>query len=158
MQITRLPDLSRAPVSTARERINIWRAVKIGFFKLIGVPSADVGLRVPDLANDEVCYRTVENGEMTGEGRVALLVHGFLSETAWMVHGLLSSLRGAGYKHVLTFDYETFTTSIRETVEGLASELNRVGIAAGSKRVDIVAHSMGSLVTRSLIAKATPPR
>jgi pimeloyl-ACP methyl ester carboxylesterase len=158
VNVTRLPDLggesSGSPEATTM-RIGVWRAIKLGFFKLVGIPSADVGLRVPSLDGDRVTYRPAGDGELAG-GKVALLVHGFLSDTGWMVRALLPGLRGAGYDHIVTWDYETFTSPIRGTMADLAEQLNRAGVAAGIARLDVVAHSMGTLVSRSLIA-AQPP-
>jgi pimeloyl-ACP methyl ester carboxylesterase len=154
LEVTRLPDLDDeppAPPDAARTRLGVFRALKLGFFKMVGIPSADVGLRVPSLAGNRVEYRAVQPGELR-DGRIALLTHGFLSDTAWMVHGLLASLRAAGYDRVVTWDYETFTTPIRETQAGLVRLLREAGAAPGSERLDVIAHSMGTLVTRSLVA------
>jgi pimeloyl-ACP methyl ester carboxylesterase len=158
VNVTRLPDLSTEPLRSPEAttmRIGVWRAVKLGFFKLVGIPSADVGLRVPTLDGDQVTYRPVAAGELT-QGRVALLAHGFLSDTAWMARALVPALRAAGYAHVITWDYETFTTPIRDTGEDLSNRLMEAGVSPGAPRLDVIAHSMGSLVSRSLIA-AEPP-
>jgi pimeloyl-ACP methyl ester carboxylesterase len=155
VEVTRLPDLTAAPPAAAsaeRLRFNVWRGIKLGFFKLVGIPTPELGLRVPSVASGKVTYRVVANGEL-GQGRVALLVHGFLSDTGWMAQALLGPLRSAGYAHVVTWDYETFTSPIRATLQGLTDALHAAGVASGSGRVDVIAHSMGSLVSRSLIAQ-----
>jgi pimeloyl-ACP methyl ester carboxylesterase len=156
MTVTRLPDLSQepsAPEGSSRTRLGVLRAVRLGFFKLVGIPAADTGLRKPRLDNGKVAYDAVAPGSVS-QGRIALLVHGFLSDTSWMVQGLLDDVRAAGYDHVLTWDYETITSPIRGTLEELVSSLANAGVQPGSGRLDVIAHSMGCLVTRSLIAQA----
>ncbi|MGH2359433.1 MAG: esterase/lipase family protein [bacterium] len=158
VDVTRLPDLGNEPSGSPEAttmRIGVWRAIKLGFFKIVGIPSADVGLRIPSLDGDRVIYRPVRDGELAA-GKVALLVHGFLSDTSWMVRALLPGLRGAAYDHVVTWDYETFTSPIRATMEDLAGQLGRAGVAAGIPRLDVIAHSMGTLISRSLIASDPP--
>jgi pimeloyl-ACP methyl ester carboxylesterase len=154
VDVTRLPDLGNETSGSAEAttmRIGVWRAIKLGFFKIVGIPSADIGLRVPSLDGDRVIYHTIGDRELAG-GQVALLVHGFLSDTGWMVRALLPGLRSAGYDHVVTWDYETFTSPIRDTMESLAGQLGSAGVEAGSARLDVIAHSMGTLVSRALIA------
>jgi pimeloyl-ACP methyl ester carboxylesterase len=158
LTVTYLPDLggtSSGPAELAVERIGIGRAIKLGFFKLVGLPTAEVGLRVPQVEGQEVLYRPVAAKELS-TGRIALLVHGFLSDTTWMARELFSPLHQSGYDHVISWDYETFTTPVRETMRALVAQLQDAGVSSGAKRLDVVAHSMGSLVTRALIAEEPP--
>lgn len=87
--------------------------------------------------------------------RVLLLVHGIIGDTEGMVLGAAE----AGVDHppiadlydvVLTFDYENLATPISETAAFLAGKLGEVGLD-GSHAMDIVAHSMGGLVSRWMI-------
>ncbi|NJN33759.1 MAG: hypothetical protein HC817_05415 [Saprospiraceae bacterium] len=60
------------------------------------------------------------------------------------------------YDVILTFDYETLNTKIEKTASDLKEMLQKVGISAENMRgmhFDIVAHSMGGLVSRYLIEK-----
>ncbi|HET7801722.1 MAG TPA: hypothetical protein VFL38_14960, partial [Humibacillus xanthopallidus] len=53
---------------------------------------------------------------------------------------------------VLAFDYENLDTPIEENAASLRSMLRDVGLASGhGKRLDVVAHSMGGLVSRHLV-------
>jgi pimeloyl-ACP methyl ester carboxylesterase len=59
---------------------------------------------------------------------------------------------GPAYSVILTFDYENLDTSIEENAASLAHGLKAIGLAAGhGKRFDIVAHSMGGLISRHMI-------
>jgi pimeloyl-ACP methyl ester carboxylesterase len=157
LQVTRLPDVfAGSHGEGARERVGIFRAIKLGFFKLLSVPSSDVGLRIPSLEDGKVSYRPCGAGELK-EGQVALLVHGFLSDTSWIVEGLLNKLRQVGYQHIVTWDYETITTSIQDTFTDLVNKLQQAGVAPQSQQIDVIAHSMGTLVTRGVIAQTAAP-
>lgn len=88
---------------------------------------------------------------VTAASRILVLIHGILGDTGGMA---LSSANGFGadYDLLLAFDYENINTPVSDT----AAELRRKMVAAGigtkpTQQVDIVAHSMGGLVSRWLI-------
>ncbi|OYP35375.1 lipase family alpha/beta hydrolase [Rhodopirellula sp. MGV] len=152
LNITQIPDVEAAPPSQEVEaRISGFRSLKLGFFKIVGIPTSLTGLRYPELKRGRVEYRSIKENELA-TGRVAMLVHGFLSETSWLASALKKLLMDSGYEHVVTFDYETITTEINETSMDLVTALQRAGVQANSQRIDVIAHSMGSLVSRSLVS------
>ena len=58
------------------------------------------------------------------------------------------------YDLALTFNYESINTPIEKTAEMLEAKLAEVGLVAGhGKQFDIVAHSMGGLVSRWYIER-----
>ena len=58
------------------------------------------------------------------------------------------------YDLVLTFDYENLQDPIAETARALKERLAAVGLGADhGKSVDVVAHSMGGLVSRWFIER-----
>ena len=70
-----------------------------------------------------------------------------------------ASLRRMGiageYDLVLTFDYENLNDHVADTGRALAERLEAVGLCAGhGKSLDIIAHSMGGLVSRYFIERA----
>ena len=66
-----------------------------------------------------------------------------------------SALRGGfdkRYDLILTFDYENLNTPVAENARLLGQRLAAVGLGAGhGKHLDLVAHSMGGLVSRWFI-------
>jgi len=93
--------------------------------------------------------------------KILLLVHGIFGATDTMLpclrtgrpfdHGKPLS---ESYDLVLAFDYENLNTPISETARALKAALAEVGLGAGhGKRLDVVAHSMGGLVSRWLIER-----
>jgi pimeloyl-ACP methyl ester carboxylesterase len=85
---------------------------------------------------------------------VLLYVHGIVGDTRGQVrHGAASGLDDL-YDVVLAFDYENLHTRIEENADALEDALTAVGLGPGSgKVVDVVAHSMGGLVTRWFVER-----
>lgn len=91
---------------------------------------------------------------------IVLFVHGIIGDTGSMVPSVRLARRadaGAGavaslYDLVLSFDYENLGTRIEDNGRALKARLEAVGLGAGHGKVlDIVAHSMGGLVSRWFI-------
>lgn len=95
--------------------------------------------------------------------RILLYIHGILGDTSSMVVSAYGLKQVVGnplpklieqYDLVLTFDYENINTPIAETAAQLKQSLAKVGLDATHKKtLHIVAHSMGSLVTRWFIER-----
>jgi pimeloyl-ACP methyl ester carboxylesterase len=164
------PD-EEVPLRTTR---GLGRTVKLYLFKVLGLPTPSLGLhralfvreeertqkpaaagdRVHPVAGGEVRTRLVTPGECKAGQRVALLVHGFQSDSYWMPadFGRLCQQSGSSYDHVLTFDYESFNTRIRDNAGSLAEALRAAGFSPkDGVQVDVFAHSMGGLVARYLV-------
>jgi hypothetical protein len=91
--------------------------------------------------------------------RIALFIHGIIGDTREMA----ASLRRAGvadrYDLALTFDYENLQGPIAETARALKGRLEDVGLAPGhGKALDVIAHSMGGLVSRWFIERESGNR
>lgn len=149
---------------------SLGRALKVYFRKLIfqDILGEEVDihqLRVPELDGDNLTgqikkyesNKAVIKEKVEKSQKILLVLHGIIGATDSLVgfvnHELEdgSSLE-ADYDLVLAFDYENLNTPIKEIAEALKANLQSVGIAAGTdKQVDIVAHSMGGLVSRYLI-------
>jgi hypothetical protein len=82
---------------------------------------------------------------------ITILIHGIIGDTS----GMVENAQVCGFDGLLlTFDYENLNTTIEETARELGHTLRRVGLCAKhGKRVRIVAHSMGGLVSRWMIER-----
>jgi pimeloyl-ACP methyl ester carboxylesterase len=102
-----------------------------------------------------ITFLTTENDRASPKdlspapSRVVLLVHG-LDDPGFMWRDLIPHLQKAGY-HVARFEYPN-DGPIGEGADLLANSLQELK-AAGVERVDVVAHSMGGLVTRDVLTR-----
>ena len=95
--------------------------------------------------------------------RIVLYIHGIIGDTESMVPSIQQAkVELDGQQHsieelfdlVLTFDYENIQTTIEENARLLGKRLAEVGLGANhGKELQIVAHSMGGLVSRWFIEK-----
>jgi hypothetical protein len=152
--------LERLPQPTDEGTKSLGGALRIFFQKVVsrffGTAYAYPILAVADVDEQgEVQYQpdpaTVKDRVRQAQ-RIVLFVHGIIGDTRDMA----GSLRRAGisdrYDLVLTFDYENLNDPIGDTAVRLKQRLEAAGLLAGSgKKLDIVAHSMGGLVSRWFI-------
>lgn len=169
-----LPAPDSDSVQPLRTTRSIGRTVKLYLYKLLRreepslglhqvrfVPANEIG-KTPLLVNEqarptalgELRYRPVDAAEFKPNARVALVLHGFTAIsnplTDWMLNHVMR--QGKHYDHVLAYDYESFATPITETGRRLANALREARFSATDGRtLDVIAHSMGTLVARALV-------
>ncbi|MCB0582486.1 MAG: caspase family protein [Phaeodactylibacter sp.] len=88
--------------------------------------------------------------------KVLLCLHGIIGDTRSIAENLQFLLESPDnpYGIVLTFDYENLNTPIEKIAERLAEKLADLGFGPDDgKELDIIAHSMGGLVSRYMIEK-----
>jgi pimeloyl-ACP methyl ester carboxylesterase len=92
--------------------------------------------------------------------KIVMFIHGFAGSTSELPKSLHRSLTKGGknlkgnYDLALAFNYESINTPIEKTAEMLEAKLAEVGLKAGhGKQFDIIAHSMGGLVSRWFIER-----
>ena len=157
-------EITRLPASTELAERSLGGSLRILFRKLV-LKRLGFGYEWPKLSlvtyaadgapqfdSDERAVRDA----VAGARRVLLLVHGIIGDTRGMAAavGAAPDLRGL-YGAVLAFDFENINTPITETAEAMAQRLRAAGFAAdGEPALDVLAHSMGGLVTRWLVEQA----
>lgn len=162
MNIVHLPQVkavAAAPDQPATK--GAWHALQLFLIKKSGRHTDRIGLRYAELnpdatdPSDAVQYRPVPKDRFKAGDSVALFVHGFTADTAEIVRSIAPFLRNyvENYTHLLTYDYETFGTSIEQNGETLALALRQqCGFDAKDDiTVHVFAHSMGTLVTRCMV-------
>ncbi|MCE7984845.1 MAG: caspase family protein [Caldilinea sp. CFX5] len=161
-----------AEVQPLRSTRGVGRVLKLYLYKMIGVTDATLGLRRVRFAPlseagepeaDETAV-TVPEGVLYYSGvdpehfgpneRIAVAVHGFSAESKEQARWLCTRppQTGVHYDHVLTYDYESFNTGIRENGRMLADALRAARLdRIPGLQVDLFAHSMGTVITRCMV-------
>jgi len=85
---------------------------------------------------------------------ILLLVHGIIGDTEGMAAGVKACGLDQEFDLVLTYDYENLSTPIAETAQKLKSQLAAAGLHDNdNKRLTLLVHSMGGLVSRWFIER-----
>lgn len=135
---------------------------KVAWSRLTGVKEYDrlsLHLRAGDGSVTEIAYlgseRSKDKAEQIaraiGGGEALLLIHGIIGDTKGMVEAVFSSdALYSSFAGVLSYDYENLTSGIEASAQKLKEMLQACGFGE-ERRLTIVAHSMGGLVSRYLI-------
>ncbi|MBI3958059.1 MAG: caspase family protein [Chloroflexi bacterium] len=169
LSITHLPLPADAPADGGSRTAgdaptrDLKRTARLFFYKVYRKElPPDTGVRKPRLNPDHTpvyaapgkpAYDEATPVDVAGAKRTALLVHGFTSDTGWLVEKAWPRLGQLDtYDLVLTFDYETFNTGMGENGTLLAQQLTALGFGADDGvHLDIFCHSMGTQVVRALV-------
>lgn len=163
--------LERLPKSVNQGERDLKGTLQILFEKIVseklGLEFSYPHLAIANVAIDEsVIYESdiEEIKQRVNEAeKIVLFIHGITGETV----NLLPSMRRAKvkvegeekslaqmYDLILAFDYENLHTSIEENARLLKERLEAVGLGANhGKQLQIVAHSMGGLISRWFIER-----
>ncbi len=160
------------PEETASDSVitqkSFFGSIKIYFQKVIG-QKLGFGYDYPRLAivdvNDQldVKYESsqskVEDAVKQAD-EIIIFIHGIIGDTEGMVKCIKTKMDATGNTlaktktQVLAFDYENLNTPIEENAQKLGERLAGVGLTEGhQKKLVIIAHSMGGLVSRYFIEK-----
>lgn len=133
---------------------DISRTIQLFVYKKMGRYTPMIGLRRAELVDGKVEYHDIQPNQFQPGDTVALFVHGFTADTQQMVETFAPFLRDEvlPYRHLLTWDYETFGTSVEENGAKLALALQQqCGFGPDDQiTLHVYAHSMGSLVSRCM--------
>lgn len=171
IRIERLPTLDNEQISGEKKR-SLGGSILIYFQKIIyenlGHDSPYPKLRVARVAEDgtinyEEDHQQIKVAVQKAQ-RIVIYIHGIIGDTESMVpsvrqakvkvNGQSKSLAEI-YDLVLTFDYESLNTPIKELGKQLRDKLAAVGLTPNhGKTLHIIAHSMGGLVSRSFIEQS----
>ncbi|KYC40800.1 peptidase C14 caspase catalytic subunit p20 [Scytonema hofmannii PCC 7110] len=162
--------LERLPEPIANSR-SLQGSIKILFQKLLTQPFGQKFsyplLRLSEILPDgRVSYQAdkeIITAKVTQAKKILLYIHGIMGDTETSVasaqqaklteNGQQKTLRDK-YDLILAFDYENLNTTIEENAKLLKQRLEEVGLTANhGKQLDIVAHSMGGLISRTFIEK-----
>lgn len=174
IEVEWLPESDPEEVEPLRSTRGVGRVLKLYLYKLVGqqeaslglhevrfVPHSEVGEQQPapgesvrTVPEGLLYYRVVDPSQFRPDERVAVGVHGFSAESkeqaVWLCR--VPTQQGRPYDHVLTFDYESFNTSISENGQKLANALRAATLhEVPGLQLDLFAHSMGTIITRCAV-------
>ncbi len=156
--IERIPEINTSEKSTR----SLGRAIKFCLMKLVfkTVPDRYFALNWVDYEQAKPVRTTLDLTQKITEAKnIVLFIHGIIGDTEGMIPFAQKLVKPtdnskAKYDLVLTFDYECLNTPIEKIAENLAIVLSERSIDENTdKKLTIVAHSMGGLVSRILIEK-----
>ncbi len=153
-----LVSISHLPNTTDKQR-SLGKALKLCFLKLVLKKKKSCYLRWVDYSGEKAERRSDGlKDKVKAADNILLLLHGIIGDTGGMadcMEPLVQTLEGqkAPFDLVLTFDYENLNTPIEETAGILAEMLKDDAdiTPVNKKKITIVAHSMGGLVSRYFI-------
>jgi pimeloyl-ACP methyl ester carboxylesterase len=163
-------EIDAIPDEVAKSR-SLGRALKFCLYKLssklFNIPSNGYNqLQAVEYVEDgnpiyECDYQQIRD-KVASANKILLLIHGIIGNTEEMVAFAHHLIKAKVYDLILTFDYENLNTPIEQISYQLKRRLvgdeadyqgeKLTGIGIGEdKKIDILAHSMGGLVSRWLI-------
>ncbi|MEM6347668.1 MAG: caspase family protein [Bacteroidota bacterium] len=149
-------DIHHLPEEKHKTR-SLGKALKLYFLK------TTLGKQVNQLRR--VIYKKDGKLERTEEGlenaiananKILLVIHGIIGDTEELAKSVRYTLSEGIYDLILTYDYENLSTSIKVSGQKLKAKLIELGL--DHKGIDIMAHSMGGLVSRWMIEKENGER
>ena len=166
--IERLPDVIAGTDGDEADR-GLFGSIKIMFQKILhdkfGFFQDPTRLALPLFNKREDSFKVNDYDDdidtltevVEGADKILLILHGIIGNTESMAgfsQQILSDEQSiaAHYDCVLTFDYENLNAPIQKTAEILKQKLAAIGLDnQHKKQLDLVAHSMGGLVSRCFI-------
>lgn len=137
-------------------RRSLGSALKLYFFKTYLKQESVNQLRWVEFKPDGTFAYQKSNvaDKVSAAQNVLLLVHGIIGDTEAMAKGVQETGLAQKFDLVLTYDYENLSTPIQETALKLKSQLTAVGLHEhDTKKLTLLVHSMGGLVTRWFIER-----
>ena len=152
IKIDEFPDADAAPSSTGKRSLG--RALWFGLLKLTGFREKVFKLRKVSYSPEGKVLRNQVNllPSIKKAEKILVVIHGIIGDTKPMLANLNFLLTQKNYDLILSFDYENLNEPIEKIALELNKRLEKYGIGKDDgKTVDILAHSMGGLVSRYLI-------
>lgn len=146
--------IDHLPAQADDGRRSVTRALKFVLLRTVFKDKFDVfKLRWVDYSVSKKRRKTKGlEDKVAGANKILLLIHGIIGDTKFMADQAEFAVQEKDFDLVLTYDYENLGTDIDEIAGKLHQDLIDVGLGSDhNKKLTIVAHSMGGLVSRHMI-------
>jgi hypothetical protein len=140
----------------ADQRRGLGGSLKLYFFKTYLKQDNVNQLRWVEYNTDGIFayQKSMVADKVAAAKNILLLVHGIIGDTEGMATGVKACGLDQEFDLVLTYDYENLNTKIEETAQQLKSQLATAGLQENdNKRLTLLVHSMGGLVSRWFIER-----
>ena len=147
---------------------SLWMYLRKVVKQKLNLPHNGSRLTKVDIKNGTVVYSPKTENlhdlkelvEQANPQKILLYIHGITGDTRVMTKSAITELNIDGenkriwdaYDLVLSFDYENLGTASEENAQKLKAKLEKIGVSS-NRKIDIIAHSMGGLISRYFIEK-----
>lgn len=139
------------------ENRSVFRALKLCFFKVVlGRENLNKLCWIEYKDGQAIYHDTGVKEKVAAAKNMLLLVHGIIGNTKEMAAQMEQAIQSKTVDLILTYDYENLNTTIDTNAKKFKDALVAVGIQPDkkgkfNKKLSILAHSMGGLVSRCYI-------
>ncbi len=149
--IKALPEGIDLPPSQQGKR-SLGRSIWFSLLKVAGLQDQVFLLRKVQFDEAAQVRMPVSKSDIEKAEKILLVIHGIIGDTKGMIKNFEFLTVEQHYDLILTFDYENLNTKIELIATILNQKLEAAGLTiASNKQFDILAHSMGGLVSRYFI-------
>jgi len=151
ISIDQIPEGTDLPPGAQGKR-SLGRALWFSLLKLAGLKEEAFLLRKVSYRKSIASRVPLHKTSVKRAKSILLVVHGIIGDTKSMITNLEFLKKEGHYDLILTYDYENLNTKIEDIAANLDEQLKAYGLGPDDgKTFDILAHSMGGLVSRYLI-------
>lgn len=152
--------IDHIPCTPDENRRSMGKALKLCFLKLILGRKDVYKIKWVEYEPEGTIIRHEDNvkEKVAKANNILLLIHGIIGDTEPIAKSLKLTVDETDksiadkYDLILTFDYENLNTSLERTAKTLKQKLKEAGLHEDqNRRITILAHSMGGLVSRWFI-------
>ncbi len=155
IRIHEIPDVDRSSDTGTGER-GIMKSLKLTFCKVaLGHTEVNLLQWVEFLPDGTIALQRENLGLKMGKAKKILLVlHGLAGDGLSMMKSLHENLPPENlkpYDLILTYDYESLNTPLDQTARALNKTLKDYGFGTTDRKLTIITHSLGGLISRWMI-------
>ena len=151
ISIEHLPENADLPPGAQGKR-SLGKALWFSLLKLAGLKEEAFLLRKVSFRKSIASRVPLHKTSIKRAKNILLVIHGIIGDTKTMITNLEFLKKEGHYDLILTYDYENLNTKIEDIATNLDEQLKAYGLGPNDgKTFDILAHSMGGLVSRYLI-------
>ena len=149
--INKIPEGTDIPPSQQGKR-SFGRSIWFSLLKVAGLKDDIFKIQKVNFEAEGDMRLPISKSDVAKANKILVVVHGLIGDTKNIIKHLEFLKEEEHYDLILTFDYENLNTKIEDIAGHFNQNLEALGLSSDDgKQLDILAHSMGGLVSRYLI-------